>query len=162
MKASGGATSAVAKKRTYTEAEKDQAVALYATDGPTAVQHELGVPKGTVTKWAKARGVATVRTERMREAHEAVMADAAERRARLATRLLTLAEVATEVEFDLVDEAGLRDVVGARTRAIHDHQLLMGGATARTETTPAPDRTPEQEQELARVLRLVPREGHAA
>lgn len=45
---------------TYTDEQKAEALDLYAVEGPTAVQHQLGIPKGTVTRWAKAAGVETV------------------------------------------------------------------------------------------------------
>lgn len=148
-------------KRTYTEAEKTTALALYATDGPTAVAQELGIPASTVVSWAKAAGVRTMRNERTAAAVEALQVDGEARRARLAGRLLDLAEQASELEFDLVKTAGLRDVVGARTRAIHDHQLLTGQATGRVEHA-APERTEGQQHELAKVLELVRPPGVAA
>lgn len=120
-------------KRRYTPDERTAALALYAEHGPTAVQDTLGIPKGTVTGWAKAAGIGTVRNERTAAATEAMALDAAARRARLAERLLTVAERAVDIELTKLAKADLRDLVGARTRAIHDHQLLAGEATARHE-----------------------------
>jgi transposase-like protein len=121
-------------RRTYTDDERAAAIALYVEAGPTAVQRELGVPKGTVTAWAKVAGVGTVRNERMGEAIEAHMLDAKARRAGLVDKLVRVADEALDVELAKLAKSDLRDVVGARTRAIHDLQLLTGAATARTET----------------------------
>ena len=120
-------------KRRYTDDERAAALALYAEAGPTAVQDTLGIPKGTVTGWAKTAGIGTVRNERTAAATEAMALDAAERRAVLADRLLAIAEQAVDVEVSKLRNADLRDVVGARTRAIHDHLLLAGEATSRSE-----------------------------
>lgn len=72
----------------YTQAQKDEALALYETNGPTAVEKTLGIPKATVTGWAKSNGVRTVRTERTREATEARSVDLKARRQELAELLL--------------------------------------------------------------------------
>jgi hypothetical protein len=72
----------------YTKAQRDEALALYHTHGPTAVQTQLGIPKATVTGWAKANGVRTVRTERTREATEARAVDLKASRQELAALLL--------------------------------------------------------------------------
>lgn len=72
----------------YTQEQKDAALALYETHGPTAVEKQLSIPKATVTGWAKANGVRTVRTERTREATEARSVDLKARRQELAELLL--------------------------------------------------------------------------
>lgn len=120
-------------RRSYTDAEKAEALALYETDGPTAVQQAMGIPKGTVTRWAQAAGVATVSNERNAAAVEAVMSTHETRKAALAEKLLRIAEAGAQRELDIINASKLRDVVGSRTRAIHDLQLLTGAATARGE-----------------------------
>jgi len=67
----------------YTETQRAEAVELYRTQGPTAVQDQLGIAKGTVAGWAKEAGVRTVRNERTYEATQAVKFDAALARAEL-------------------------------------------------------------------------------
>ena len=74
-------------RRAYTEDEKAEALKLYEEQGPGAVQKQLGIPKGTVGRWAKAAGVGTVRTENVRARVEAAQLDNAERRANLVKRL---------------------------------------------------------------------------
>lgn len=76
----------------YTQEQKDAALTLYETHGPTAVQEQLGIPKGTVTGWAKAIGTRTVRTERTRDAVEAVKVDNKLRRQNIINRLFGQAE----------------------------------------------------------------------
>lgn len=72
----------------YTQAQRDEALALYHTDGPTAVEKKLGIPKGTVTRWAKETGVETVSVSITRAGTEAAAAYAKRRRAELAALLL--------------------------------------------------------------------------
>jgi len=73
--------------KTYTQAQKDAALALYETDGPTAVEKQLGIPKNTVAGWARKTGTRTVRTERTRAAVEAKVADGKARRQAIVQRL---------------------------------------------------------------------------
>jgi transposase-like protein len=138
-------------RRTYTDEEKANALALYAEQGPTAVQDELGIAKGTVAGWARANGVQTVRNERTAAATEAVVVDAAATRAALAAKLWALADKAIEVELQKLTKADLREVVGARTRAIHDAQLLTGEVTGRTETRTV-DSVDRAIEELTKVM----------
>lgn len=133
----------------YTDAEKAEALALYATDGPTAVQREFGIPKGTVTKWAKGNGIETVAVQNTQAATIAIQVDHEARRAALAEKLLQIAEAGAAQELRLISESRLRDVVGSRTRAVHDLQLLRGEATARTEHTDARAEAQRMIDELA-------------
>ncbi|HCB56840.1 MAG TPA: hypothetical protein DEP82_02605 [Arthrobacter bacterium] len=76
----------------YTKAQRDEALALYETSGPTAVADKLGIPKGTVTGWAKESGVRTVRNSRTREATEAASVDAQAAMAELRLQVLAIAK----------------------------------------------------------------------
>lgn len=120
-------------RRSYTDEQRAEALALYVEAGPTAVQAQLGIPKQTVQQWAAKDGLRTVRNERMAEAVEAVQVDAAARRAIVQARLWQIAEEASAIELTKLADADLRSVVGARTRAIHDAQLLGGDPTSRNE-----------------------------
>lgn len=73
--------------KTYTQTQKDAALALYETHGPTAVEKQLGIPKNTVAGWARKNGTRTVRPERVRAAVEAKVADGKLRRADIIARL---------------------------------------------------------------------------
>ena len=74
--------------KTYTQAQRAEAIALYHTEGPTAVEKKLGILKGTVTKWAKAEGVETVSVANTRAGTEAASVYAKSRRQELAQLLL--------------------------------------------------------------------------
>jgi transposase-like protein len=80
-------TTLVPPGKTYTQEQKDAALALYETDGPTAVEKQLGIPKNTVAGWARKAGTRTVRPERVRAAVEAKVADGKLRRASIVQRL---------------------------------------------------------------------------
>jgi transposase-like protein len=120
-------------RRSYSDEERQAALALYETDGPTAVQTQLGVPKATVTEWAQANGIRTIRNERTRAAIEALEVDREARTAALAEKLLQIAEAGASRELEVIGASKLRDVVGSRTRAVHDLQLLTGAPTSRGE-----------------------------
>lgn len=75
----------------YTQAQRDEALALYETHGPTAVTEKYGIPKTTVASWAKNAGVRTVRTERTRAAVEAKVVDAQAGIAALRLEILAIA-----------------------------------------------------------------------
>lgn len=72
----------------YTEAQRAEALALYETSGPTAVEKQLGIPKGTVTRWAKETGIETVSVAHTRAGTEAASVYAKARRVELAKLLL--------------------------------------------------------------------------
>ena len=84
-------------RRAYTEDEKAEALRIYEEHGPTAAQKQTGIPKGTITRWAKAAGVETVSAENTRKATEAIQLTNAERRARLAERLYGIAETSADL-----------------------------------------------------------------
>ena len=83
--------------KTYTQAQKDAALALYETHGPTAVEKQLGIPKNTVAGWAKRSGTRTVRTAKTNAATDAKVADAKAVRAMLASDGLNVARMATDL-----------------------------------------------------------------
>lgn len=86
----GGAD--VAAPRKYSDSQRAEALKLYESSGPTAVQKQLGISKATVTGWAKATGTRTVRVARTRAATEARAVDLKSRRQELASLLLEDAE----------------------------------------------------------------------
>lgn len=95
----------MADRRTYTDAEKDEALALYETDGPTAVEKRMGIPKKTVASWAKRAGVQTVRNQKTSSATQAAAVDAAAIRQDIATGTAETARAArTELARRLAEE----------------------------------------------------------
>lgn len=130
----------------WTPDERQTAIQLLRDSTTLADTHrQTGIPKQTLSGWAKDEAIDLGRTtEKIREAVAARNAQQATRRADLADALLALAELAVPVEVDMIDSADLRDVVGSRTRAIHDMQLLTGQPTDRTETVTQLDRELEE------------------
>lgn len=147
------------------------------------VHHDTGIPRRTLARWATAAGIPTsspqarAKTARAREALAAVTA---EQRTNLAAGLMADAQrlrlqlfapcvekramVVGGKEFSSVEIAEIeRDqptfaeqtkIMTSIAIAVDKIQLLTGEATERHEHT-APTRSPEQEQELAKVLTLV-------
>lgn len=123
----------MSRPRRYPDETKQQAIALAVEHGPAYAARVLGINPATVRQWAKRAGVVTVTNQKMTEAREAVQITREQRRERLADRLLELAELSAERCAAEMADAKIRDLVGLFTRAIHDHQLLTGAATTRTE-----------------------------
>lgn len=151
----------------YTDEDRSKALALYTSDGLPAAHKTTGIPKQTITRWADragvmpggAAGTAAEQTKAATDAHRVeVQARTAQARADLIPKLALLAHRALDFELEIIqkvragensplpDGIRLRDIVGSRTRAVHDLSLLMGEATERTENThavflaPRPDR----------------------
>lgn len=122
-------------RRVYNDEEKQRALAIYETEGLAEASKRTGVPKATLSDWAQANGLRTFGAERTAAATAVRKASIDERRAALAEKLLEVAELGLDLEMEILADgkAPLRDVVGARTRAIHDLQLLSGGSTSRHE-----------------------------
>lgn len=114
--------------RKYTEQQRTDALALYETHGPTAVQQRLGIPKSTVRKWARLAGRATRATARTHAATEAAAANAAHARAQAATATIHAANHAvTVLHRRLTTEAAtlpLRDLAIIAGILIDKHVLL--------------------------------------
>ena len=124
-------------KRSYTAQQKAEALELYRTDGPTAVEHDLGIPKGTATRWAQAAGVTTVSTENTRVRVEAARVKWEERRVALAHESGSVADLALSVARQNLAAGKARDAQSAATTyaiLVDKAQLLTGAATSRTET----------------------------
>lgn len=169
----------------WSDEQRTHALDQLATMTLAEVARDTGIPKRTISDWARAEGIETstpqarAKTARARETLEAVTA---EKRANLAAGLMADAqrlrtqlfaptvekramaiaiggdmgqgiEVA-EVELDRPTPTDQVKIMTAVAIAVDKIQLLTGEATERHEHT-APNRTPEQEQELAKVLTLV-------
>lgn len=138
-------------RRTYTDEEKGEALALYVEEGPTAVEAALGIAKSTVHTWAVAEGLRTVRNERMAEAREAIAADRAVLRERLRTELVAKAldllgrmdeehidfrgKDAVQVTFPKASASGCQSYATAAAILLDKYRLEMGEATGRQEHT---------------------------
>lgn len=124
-------------RRTYTDTEKTEALRLYETDGPSAVERTLGIPKNTVAGWAKTAGVRTVRVAKTEAATQAASVDAAALRQAVASTTIKAAATALEIltrrlntEADLMPLKDLATVAGI---LVDKHQVLES-ITARHDT----------------------------
>lgn len=157
-------------QRRYDDATVTRALELYQTDGLALAARALGIPKPTITRWARAAGVDSAEVTKRNAEQTAAAAEAAriasalyvaQSKARLAYDAARIATAAGEVELELLDATravlsaartakdgkppaellarleaamsgpSLSKVVGSRTRAIHDLQLLTGDDTER-------------------------------
>jgi len=128
----------------WTTEQRTHALDQLANGHTLAETHtETGIPKSNLRRWAAEANITVVRTtEKTREATLASKANAEQRRAALVEKLGRIAELAGDLELEILmgdERPSLRDVVGARTRAIHDAELLAGRATSRTESVTALD-----------------------
>lgn len=148
-------------RRMFTPEQKAEAIELYRTDGPTAVQERLGILKGTVTRWAQDAGVLTVSGAKNEAAIEAARQRADERKILLADGLLddalrlreqlwapcvervvktigtgrgeSVAEI-VDVDLDQPSFGDKRQIMTTIAIAVDKVQLLTGAATERVET----------------------------
>ncbi|TSI11959.1 hypothetical protein [Brevibacterium aurantiacum] len=79
-------------RRVYTDEQREEALRLYETDGPSAASKATGISKGTISGWAKSAGVRTSGTQNVREANEAQSENFKARRNRIIGDLYGLAE----------------------------------------------------------------------
>jgi hypothetical protein len=122
----------------YTKAQRDEAIELYRTEGPTAVAAKLGIPKQTVQEWAAKAGVRTVRTSVTRAAVEAKVVDGKLRRQNIMHRLYGQAEkILDDLEGDtfttLIKGAGGSDHEEAlRFVPPNDRKILIQSVSTAT------------------------------
>jgi transposase-like protein len=141
-------------RRSYTAAEKAEALELYRTDGPTIVEERLGIPKGTIAAWAARTGTQTVCIETTAARVVAKRLKWEERRADLADDIGNLARIALERATRLAEEGNTREAKDLATTmaiAVDKAQLLTGAATSRSEhiTSDIDAAVVELEKELA-------------
>lgn len=129
------------KQRRYSEHEKNEALTLYESDGPTAVFQQLGIPKSTIRTWAKAAGTRTVRNEKMIEARAAAEIDAAKLRAEASSFAIQGAQAAFQKLYERIttdDDISFKDL-GIIGGILADKHLAFNhvnddGGTAETES----------------------------
>ncbi len=144
------------ERRSYTEAEKDEACLIYVEHGPTEVHRRLGIPPTTVVSWAQARVLRTMRNEKTRARTEAREVDAAERRSLFRQGLLDKALDAlyqideVHKEFRGKDaSSAVKDYAMTAAILIDKLRLEEGSATARTEHVDPQQRAAEVLDQLA-------------
>lgn len=141
----------------YSDQDRERALAIYREHSLAEASRLTGVPKPTLRRWARnadldPAALADSAVERTRAATAARTTDMLERAAvardGLIPKLAVGAHAALDLEMRVLGDlaAGrpnplpegvrLRDVVGSRTRLIHDLQLLTGQATDRSAGEP--------------------------
>lgn len=151
----------------YSPKQRAAALDLVPKIGLAKAARQLKIPKSTLGGWCKDAGVPTS-TEESRAQTVAATAESiltrreqvAKTRANLVGALAEIAELGAAVETarlkTALENAGrgemdltrLSEVVGARTRAIHDMELLDGRATDRTEVVDSTDDIMDLQKEL--------------
>lgn len=111
-------------RRVYSDEQREEALRIYETDGPSAAAEATGVPKSTIRSWAKSDGVRTVRNQNTREATEAAQADAKALRAELSLGLMQDAKRMREELWNPSIAISAGQVVEA-PRAVPEVQLKM-------------------------------------
>ncbi|MGK2947778.1 MAG: transposase [Acidimicrobiales bacterium] len=138
-------------RRTYTDEQKAEALALYASHGAAETARLTGVPEGTLQSWAHRSGVATACNENRRANVEALKTKWAERRLVMVHEIGAVAHMALAQAEAAVATGACKDAKDfATTMAIlvDKAQLLSGEATSRTES-----RTTDQlDREIERLL----------
>lgn len=119
-------------KRSYTEEERQTALKLYESDGPSAVTEQLGIPKQTVAHWAKQSGIRTVRTQKTHEASEAISADNKVLRATIASKTLSAADKASDLILKKLEsiekmdaDEGMKDLATVLGILVDKHGALV-------------------------------------
>lgn len=119
----------MADRRTYTDQEKADALKLYETEGPTAVEKQLGIPKNTVAGWAKTAGVRTVRSPKTEAATQAASIDAASVRQGVASKSISAADKAVSAILDRLDteahELPLKDLATVLGILTDKHAVIV-------------------------------------
>jgi hypothetical protein len=140
------AMAADGQPRTYTGAEREEALRLYRDLGPAETGRQLDIPAGTVRQWALRAGLTDSRHATARAGTAAARQTWAQRRAEMTVRL---GEIAAEFLERAIKASKSRDSInymGSASRAIDRAQLLDGGATGRLEVS-----EPEARAEVRRM-----------
>lgn len=73
---------------TYTAKQKSEALKLYEEHGPAEASRHTGVPRGTISQWARRDGLVTARSANARAGARASAASLVQRKHRLAEKLM--------------------------------------------------------------------------
>ncbi len=163
----------------WTDDDKAQALALLQSDGLAAAFHATGVPRSTISLWADQAGIDRAacaghsgeKTAAAVAAHKDQMAvfqvemqtqlaANANKGGRLESTILQMLDDALNGDMEALallkqmgDLPSLSQIVGSRTRSIHDLQLLGGGATERPASSGDPGPLIAAGDEKLRLLR---------
>ena len=141
----------MARPRSWTDEQKTDALRLYVELGANATARKTGIPRGTISAWAKAAGFQPVAMEKnLQHAVETSRAQAEVRRELLALRFgevaLDFLQWTHEETIDYVGQQGkevkrkrpvatdIRNLTVAAAVAAEKLELLTNRVTVRTET----------------------------
>lgn len=123
------------------------------------VQKLTGIPRPTLSRWARAAGIESVHDGKTAKAVDARRLSYAETIAELEDTLGNIARTGAkavldrlrslygpngEIDLSAAKDEDLAKLVGAFTRSIHDLQLISGRATSRVDTGSEVDRSIER------------------
>lgn len=134
-------------RRSYTDAEREHALGLIAEHGIAYARKQTGIPKPTLSRWAKKAGVdiGTLHREQTANAVQAIKAGWEERRSVMVHEIGAVAHMALAQTSNAVADGDMRVAKDAATTMailVDKAQLLSGGATSR------PDRAEERARAL--------------
>jgi transposase-like protein len=121
-------------RRTYSDAEKAQALDLYQTDGPTVAAERTGIPRGTILSWSHRAGMQSACNENNAKAVEAARLTWEARRLEMVHRMGEVAADALELAAKMLDgesTSKAKDCATTMAILVDKAQLLAGGATSR-------------------------------
>ncbi|MFH0917030.1 MAG: hypothetical protein V1912_11390 [bacterium] len=135
----------------YSEAEKDAALAIFVERGLAAAWRETGIPKPTVARWAQKQGIVTEAPAKMAEARAVAGEQAKTLRAQLRVTLLEKAadlldrmdaehvdfkgKDSDEVVYPIAPASAVQNYAVSVGILIDKFRLESGEATGKFETT---------------------------
>lgn len=94
-------------RRRYSDDEKAEALRIYRDEGTTAAAKKTGIPKPTISSWARRGGMHTVRNQKTAAATEAATLDAAAARATVAANTIRAADKAAATILERLESEAL-------------------------------------------------------
>lgn len=129
----------VSRGTTWSPEQRQQALELYRKHGAATAGQQLGIPAGTIRRWASENGERTLRRETSQASIDATKLRWEERRQTLIHDMGRVAQKALQTCEDGLDTGKTRDAQAAATTLailIDKAQLLSGGATSRPNINP--------------------------
>ena len=111
-----------AKSPTYPPHEREKALAIYQEEGPGAASRQTGIPRGTISSWAKRAGVAGPNAERTKAPTEAAK--------EWARRRVSLRDLSGQAAEEFLAEARAKKQSNARAATDHMRSFSIAVTTA--------------------------------
>ena len=140
--------------RTYSQRQRQTALEVYVERGAAEASRRTGVPRGTISWWAKRDGKTSPRAAVAVAAAESMRRTWVQRRAEVATAAGEAAEDFLARAVASSRSRDVRNLMGAFEAAVRAAQLLGGETTGRSE----PPRKHLVDAEVDRLLRVMDRD----